>query len=49
MFSTNLIHVFVRSKRNPSHAAVFVTRNSANIGMVLVKSRAAMVACEAAM
>ncbi len=48
VFSTNLIHVFVRSKKNPDHAAVFVTRQSANIGMVLVKSRAAMPALEAA-
>lgn len=48
VFSTNLIHVFVRSKRNPSQAGVFITRNSANIGMVLVKSRAAMANCETA-
>jgi len=48
VFSTNLIHVFLRSKRNPQQAAVFVTRISANIGMVLVKSRAAMANCEAA-
>lgn len=48
VFSTNLIHVFIRSKRKPEQAAVFITRISANIGMVLVKSRAAMVNCEAA-
>ncbi|KFN51786.1 hypothetical protein N790_14115 [Arenimonas malthae CC-JY-1] len=48
VFSTNLIHVFVRSKRSPNQAGVFITRNSANIGMVLVKSRAAMANCEAA-
>lgn len=48
VFSTNLIHVFIRSKRKPEQAAVFITRISANIGMVLVKSRAAMVHCEAA-
>ncbi len=48
VFSTNLIHVFMRSRRNPDHAAVFVARASANIGMVLVKSRAAMVAVESA-
>lgn len=47
VFSTNLIHVFVRSKRYPNQAGVFITRNSANIGMVLVKSRAAMANCEA--
>lgn len=49
VFSTNLIHVFARSKKNPNHAAIFVTRNSANIGMVLVRSRAAMVGLEAVM
>ncbi|HAZ08049.1 MAG TPA: hypothetical protein DCZ01_05895 [Elusimicrobia bacterium] len=48
VFSTNLIHVFLRSKRNPNQAGVFITRNSANIGMVLVKSRAAMANCDAA-
>ena len=48
VFSTNLIHVFVRSKKNPSHVAVFVSRISANIGMVLVRSRGAMAAIEAA-
>lgn len=48
VFSTNLIHVFIRSKRNPDHAAVFVSRVSANIGMVLVKARAAMATVEAA-
>lgn len=46
VFSTNLIHVFLRSRRNPDHAAVFVTRASANIGMVLVRARAAMAATE---
>ena len=47
VFSTNLIHVFVRSKRNPEQAGVFITRISANIGMVLVRARAAMASCEA--
>lgn len=48
VFSTNLIHVFLRSRRHPSHAAVFVTRASANIGMVLMKARAALPQVEAA-
>lgn len=48
VFSTNLIHVFVRAQSNPDLAGVFVTRISANIGMVLVRSRAAMRACEEA-
>ena len=42
VFSTNLIHVFLRSRRYPDHAAVFVSRASANVGMVLMKSRAAL-------
>lgn len=48
VFSTNLIHVFLRSKRNPNHAAVFVSRISASIGMTLVKARAALASVEAA-
>jgi hypothetical protein len=48
VFSTNLIHVFLRSKKNPNHVAVFVTRISANIGMVLARSRISMTALEAA-
>lgn len=48
VFSTNLIHIFLRSKKTPSQAAVFVTRISANIGMVLVKTRAAMSSLESA-
>ena len=42
VMSDNLLHVFQRSKKNGNHAAVFVTRASANIGMVLSKSRALM-------
>jgi hypothetical protein len=39
VFSENLLHVFARSKKYPSQAACFVCRGSANIGMVLTKSR----------
>jgi hypothetical protein len=42
VFSTNLIHVFLRSKKAPSQACVFVCRSAANIGMVIVKSRGAL-------
>jgi hypothetical protein len=48
VFSSNLIHVFIRSKKHVNHASVFVTRASANIGMVLVRARAAAANCEAA-
>jgi len=40
VMSDNLIHVFARSKKNQDHAIVFVCRKSANIGMLLAKSRA---------
>ncbi|MEZ5401614.1 MAG: hypothetical protein R2729_18215 [Bryobacteraceae bacterium] len=48
VFSQNLLHVFIRAKKHPDQAAVFVTRGSANIGMVLSRSRAAMGDIEAA-
>lgn len=47
VFSDNLLHVFERSKKNPGHAIVFVCRASANIGMVLSKSRVALGEIEA--
>lgn len=37
--SENLIHVFIRSRKHPEHVVCFVTRLSANIGMVITKSR----------
>jgi hypothetical protein len=40
VMSDNLLHVFQRSRRNSNHSAVFVTRSTANIGMVLSKARA---------
>ena len=39
VFSENLLHVFLRGKSGADQAAVFVCRGSANIGMVLTKSR----------
>jgi hypothetical protein len=42
VFSQNLLHVFLRGKKKQDQAAVFVTRASANIGMVITKSRLAM-------
>lgn len=46
--STNLIHVFLRGKKHTEQALVIVCRASANIGMVLTKSRLALPAVEAA-
>jgi hypothetical protein len=46
--SDNLIHVFIRGKRQ-QQVACFVCRKSANLGMVLTKSRLAMPEIEAAL
>jgi uncharacterized protein YgbK (DUF1537 family) len=40
--SDNMIHVFMRGKKYQDYVGVFVCRNTANIGMVLAKSRMAM-------
>lgn len=42
VFSDNLLHVFLRGRKNPDHVVAFVCRKSANIGMVLTKSRLSM-------
>ena len=46
--SDNAIHVFMRGKKYQDYVAVFVCRNTANIGMVLAKSRMAMPVIESA-
>jgi hypothetical protein len=46
--SDNLLHVFIRGKVNNEHVIAFVCRKSANLGMVLTKSRAAIPALESA-
>jgi hypothetical protein len=48
VFSTNLIHVFMRGKKKTEHAVVFVCRGNANIGMVLSKARGTLASLEAA-
>lgn len=48
VFSQNLLHVFQRGKKNQDHAVVYVCRASANIGMVIAKTRAALAGVEAA-
>lgn len=45
--SDNLIHVFMRAKKNEDQVATFVCRKSANLGMVLTKARSAMPTLEA--
>ncbi|HEX3757710.1 MAG TPA: hypothetical protein VHW23_03350 [Kofleriaceae bacterium] len=47
VMSQNLIHVFARGKRKSDEVLVVVTRVSANLGMVINKSRAALGAVEA--
>ena len=44
--SDNLIHIFLRAK-NEEQVACFVCRKSANLGMVLSKSRSSMPTLEA--
>jgi hypothetical protein len=46
VMSENLIHVFLRSRKSQDQAAVFVCRATANIGMVLAKSRQALTEVE---
>lgn len=48
VLSDNLIHVFIRCKKNEDHVVVFVCRKSANMGMVLAKARTALPELEAA-
>lgn len=49
VFSENLLHVFLRGKRRPEHALVAVCRASANIGMVLTKTRLSLSEVEGAL
>lgn len=39
IFSENLLHVFMRTKKFPNHVVCFVCRKNANPGMVLTKAR----------
>ncbi len=47
--SENQLHMFIRCKRHTDHAIVYVTRKSANVGMVIAKSRATVEALENAL
>jgi hypothetical protein len=48
VFSDNLLHLFLRSKKKSDQALVFVCRATANVGMVLTKGRSALAGVEAA-
>jgi len=39
VLSDNLIHVFIRGKKNPDQVLVAVARGNANLGMCLTKTR----------
>ena len=47
--SDNMLHMFMRCKRNTDHAIVYIARKSANIGMVIAKSRATVEPLEKAL
>lgn len=47
--SDNLIHIFLRGKKNEDHVLTFVCRKSANLGMALTKARSQLPKLEAAM
>jgi hypothetical protein len=47
VLSDNLIHVFMRCKKNEELVLVCVARGSANLGMVLAKARAGLPGVEA--
>lgn len=49
VFSENLLHVFIRTKKYPDHTAVFVCRAGVNVGMALTKSRLAAADLEASL
>ncbi len=49
VFSDNLLHVFIRGKKNHDNVVVFVSRRSVNIGMMLSKTRLVMPTLEAAL
>jgi hypothetical protein len=42
IYSDNLLHVFLRGKKYQDHVAVFVCRNTVNMGMAFTKARAAL-------
>lgn len=46
VFSDNLLHVFQRGRKNTDHVVTFVCRKSANVGMVLTKTRLSMATVE---
>lgn len=48
VFSENLLHYFIRGKKNEGLVVVVVCRKNANIGMVIAKARLGLTKVEAA-
>jgi hypothetical protein len=48
VLSENLVHVFMRSRKNQEYVSCFVCRKSVNLGMAMSKARVAMQGIEAA-
>jgi hypothetical protein len=48
VMSENLVHVFLRSRKNSDQVAAFVCRKAVNLGMAVTKARMAMEIIEAA-
>jgi predicted regulator of Ras-like GTPase activity (Roadblock/LC7/MglB family) len=46
VLSQNLLHIFARGKKKDDQVLVVITRVSANLGMVLTKTRSALSAVE---
>ncbi len=46
VFSADHIHVFLRGRRNPSHAMIAVCRGHAKVGAVIARSRVALSSLE---
>lgn len=48
VFSSNLLHIFLRGKRHPDHVLVLVCHATANVGSVLTKGRQVLLSVESA-
>lgn len=48
VLSENLLHVFLRGRKNSDHSFIVVCRINANLGMVLTKARSMQAEIEAA-
>lgn len=49
IMSDNMLHMFIRCKKNRDHAVVYIARKSANIGMLIAKTRVTVDPLESAL